>query len=297
MCHCNADRVPLYGACVSTARARRACLLRGAVLQRFSGSDGAPESGAACVPLRCPAGEVPDETTGSCLAPGVLRAIAAKRGVSVGEHETLGCFGGGRVRAAWGLPFCFPKDESCAPVEEKRAGACATAPICPAAYVLEPSTSKCLRLSIAGRDAPTFDVATWARCAIGLDGGEGAHPLCAMIARDASGFEAPPFDRWRLSFELRFPNNEIAGTELAVRVSARASGEQAAAERAAPAWLAAAATRAGDAIVDDLRALGGSSSAAHLDASVWCSVRHAAPPIALPLENAASSERSAGTIK
>lgn len=282
----------LEGACLSLARARQACLQRGAILERGPAEPASPEGSAACVPLRCPPGELPDEMTGACLGAGVLRSIASRRGVTVRDDETLGCSGGGRLRVAWGLPFCLPKDESCAPVEEMRGEQCVVRPTCAPGYMLEPKTSRCLRLMVAGRDVPTFDVATWARSALGPDGGEGAHALCAMMTRDASGFDAPPSERWRVSIELTFPNNEITAAQLGVRVS----GERGDGVRAPP-WLVASATRASQAIVDGLRALGGSASAARIDLTVWCSVRHGAPPVALSLQEAASTERAAGTIK
>jgi hypothetical protein len=205
-----------------------------------------------------------------------MRDAALRRNLTLGEKDVLGCGGGRRLRMSAGLAFCAPKEDPCGPMEVLDKEMCLTLPTCDAGYVLEPGTNKCLRLMVAGRDVPTFDVGTWTRCSIGADGGEASHVLCAALSRDANGNEGPALSKWAIDLELQFPDNEIASVDARFSIST-AEGVR------APAWLNASAARALESLLAPLRAMGGSASAASVSARVWCTVRQGAAPVALPL--------------
>lgn len=270
LCHCRPERISLFGACLPAAKAAELCTRAGAALEKKEGA------ASSCVPIHCEEGAVADEATGKCAGPSELRGAALRRNITLGEKDALGCAGGKRLRMSGGLAFCAPKEDPCGPMEMLDKEMCLTLPTCDAGYVLDPRSSKCIRLTVAGREVPTFDVGSWTRCSIGADGGEASHVLCAALSRDANSNEGAALSKWAIDLELQFPNNEIASADARFAIST-AEGMR------APSWLNASTARALESLLAPLRAMGGSASAASVSARVWCTVRQGSPPIALPL--------------
>lgn len=115
-----------------------------------------------------------------------------------------------------------------------------------------------------------LDAGTWTRLVIGPDGGEGSASLCAALAHDPAvfGVRAHGSLSLRLTVDLVFPDNELAGARASVMGADPVTTGALAHPSAAGAIDAAI-----DALLRPLRSSGAISNAASVNATVRCVVR------------------------
>jgi hypothetical protein len=268
-CAC-VDGVVLEGSCVTPATAAAFC-----------GKAAGYQQGG-CVPKPCPNGAL-DDVTGTCESPSDLREIGHAE-----DGENLGCDDGTVLLVDPSHVRCVDEKASCPRGAAWTNGGCQPGPACPPGNLPGglPDRGPCVPFLRTGTGSGTsggatviVDVGTWARLALGPDGGEGTAALCSGVARRPWLFSAltgaSPI-RVRAEVTLTFPDNDV--TRVHERV-ALWDLEHHALSEAATGALAQSAR----ALVETLRSVGGLSSAASVTATVACSLLETSEPKGVPL--------------
>jgi hypothetical protein len=254
--------VTLDGACVPPSLAAAYC------------GKAASYGEAACVPAECSWGGPADLATGACLSTSAVREIAAGAGLTVGAEDSVGCESGSLLSVEGGRLGCVPEEGSCGRGARWVEGGCSPPNTCPPGRLAGHAGCEGF-LTAGGRDGQgvLVDVGAWTRLAIGPDGGEGAPGVCAPIAQRPwlfSGLEGAAPTELRLVFALVFPDNDVTRVHVQV-TGAKPLGTDFLERTAAP-------------LVEALRSLGGTATAASVTTTVRCPLGNASPPVARPLE-------------
>jgi hypothetical protein len=246
------------GACASPAQAEAYC-----------GKGARPDHGG-CAPVTCPTSAPrttpADLATGACLPVRALRDLASAHDLVVGPDETLGCGEDDALVVEADRFGCVPLAASCGRGAHLRGRACVANGACPPGSLADHGGCSSF-VSRAPSGAPIVDLGTWARLELGPDGGEGAPDLCAPLAQRPWGFTADngvPMPTLRIDVQLVLDDNDVT------RVHARVAAVDASSNRALPARAAGMVERTVGPLLDALRAVGGSSSAASVTLSVRC---------------------------
>ena len=263
---CGAERFVVAGACVSRAQGSAYC-----------GAGWRPDDFGArgrCTPVPCEPSAVVDQTTGACLPPLALRAIAERQGIVLAEGETLACPSSDLVLVVTdGAAQCLPAEAGCARGSRWAGSQCADDPFCPLRSAFDASRGACVRFAL---DDGSVDLARWSAVVLGPDGGDGSRALCAPLARDPrrAGLPGGGARLLRLAVDLDVPDNDMTAMSVHVRVFDEPAGNPMAGEPLA------LATAAASTLGDGLRALGGTSTSTHVATTLRCSVRTSARPVA-----------------
>ena len=242
------------------------------VAEAVCGPAGRPAEGG-CAARACPAGAFVDVGAGTCSGPGALRGPADAMEITLLPDETLGCPDGYGLVVSGAGASCVALEATCGPGSAIREGKrCAPIAACAPGEVREPLTDACVRIA----SGATIDVATWARAAIGSDGGEGSSFVCGALALDPRGLTSTTDQRVRLvlGVDLLVPDNDVS------QVRARVTGlDQATGERLAPETVARV-ERVVSRLLEVLRAIGGTARAAAISTRVRCSIPIGPRPMA-----------------
>ena len=238
----------------------------------FCGRAARPEPGGGCATRACASRGGAQSKNGLCLPASIGRHLLTQDP----EDSRLATCASGRLQrsasaaslvCAVGARTCRPGERYLkAPIDagvdareppEQAQGACEALPPCGAGELFDEVTAHCTRVKRA-----VVDVGTWARIALGPDGGEGSNAFCAPI-RDTQ-----PESRFRIG--LAFPDNDIS--QLSARI-----------EAASPSSANDVGERSLAQLAKILRYLGGVSSAASVTLEVVCT---AGAPLSPTLEQA-----------
>jgi len=142
--------------------------------------------------------------------------------------------------------------------------------------VLDESTERCVRVLTPFEGSHVVDVGTWARLALGADGGPGTNALCAALRDDARAFVSVNGSSASVAIgvELRFPGNDVTEVQATLTVTEARTGATFAGP---PSTLV---ERAVNDEVEALRSIGGVARAAAVSAKVRCDVRVMSRPAA-----------------
>ncbi len=263
-CACVDGLVPMFGACMPVDR-----------VQRFCGPSTRVEPTGACVRRACEPDAAVDWSTGACVPSRTLRDIASSTlGLRLQDEQRLGC--PGAVMGVRGSSvFCLAPQDACTRTEGRTAKGCDAAPPCPPGEVRDEAASRCERVVLPRRGTEyVVDVATWARLALGPDGGTATPAVCAPLRADARALTGGAMGSSRvlaLDVTLVFPDNDVTQVETRVRTHEGGYGKP-----AGPASGRVAAA-VGD-VVEALRDVGGVASAAAVDLRVRCDVQMGQSP-------------------
>jgi hypothetical protein len=232
--------------------------------EAFCGVAATPRAGGGCAQKTCAPGEALDLDHGLCLPePSVFRTLLHGRPRDEDDTRRPTCRHGrlvsiaGRVSCADG-PLACGRGERWREGVDGGAGRCEALPACGAGRLFDESTSKCTAV-VRGRDV---DVGTWARLAIGTDGGEGTNAFCAPVrAAMAAPGAALTGSRARFQVRVAVPDNDV--TQTSVRLVPRPGTSTAAAD---------AAERSLEQLVQILHFYAGTSLAASASLDVSCNV-------------------------
>jgi hypothetical protein len=169
---------------------------------------------------------------------------------------------------------CVALEATCGPGSALREGKkCAPIKACAPGEVRAPLTDACVRIA----SGATVDVATWARAAIGSDGGEGSSFVCGALALDPRGLTSTTDQRVRLvlGVDLLVPDNDVSQVRARVTGLDQATGEPLSAD------TVARVERVVSRLLEVLRAIGGTARAAAISTRVRCAVPIGARPMAV----------------
>jgi hypothetical protein len=258
-CVCEEGSSVIEGACVPYH-----------VADTFCGPTSRAQPGGGCEQKRCALGEALDLADGACLPESTARTLSYGARPSTDEDERrASCFYGTLIRAK-GAPelSCKAGPLACGRGERyakpaggpdagppNLAGHCEPTPACGAGTLFDESANRCIR--VIRND--TVDVGLWARLALGPDGGEGTAAFCAP--------SRSPQAQSRFHIQLSFPDNDV--TQVIARLAPIPSSA---------AGLTDAADRSLQQLVDTLRFMGGTASAASVSVELGCSP----VPVVLP---------------
>lgn len=252
-----------FGACVPDRFASDLC-----------GSAAKPRAGGGCVRTACPAGQALDLDHGLCLPestvlltllhgrpqePDDTRRATCHEGVLTSHGNRLACTSG-RLSCARGERFAEASLDAGADATADagvHVGTCEALAPCGVGEMLDEIGGTCTRVVRSG----AVDAGTWARLAIGTDGGEGTNAFCAPVrAAMTGGSTATGALPARFQVRLVLPDNDV--TQANARLSAHPGTATAAAD---------AGERSLEQLVQILHFYGGSSLAASVSLDVTCS--------------------------
>jgi len=251
---CESGLVMLGGACIPLRLA-----------EQFCGRASTPRPGGGCARTACAPGEALDLEHGICL-PQSSVYLTLLHGQPRDEDDTrIPTCRDGRMTSRNGRLACAKGPRSCGrgerfvPTADAAAdvGACEMVPVCGAGEMYDAqATHACVRLVRGG----ALDVGTWARLAIGTDGGEGTNAFCAPVRAAMLGSSAFGVDPAHFQVRLVVPDNDV--TQASSRLVARPG---------TPTVAADAAERSLEELVEMLRFHGGTALAASVSLDVSCS--------------------------
>ncbi len=249
ICVCGEGAALVAGACVPFKTA-----------DAFCGHVASPQAGA-CLRKHCGVGEALDVDHGFCLPESTTRIAlthaqhereeetkmhaACTVGAMMHHHGTLSCAVG---------PLSCGRGEAYVKAADAGAGdtgTCWPAPTCGAGELYDAPRARCERVVRDGRNRIEVDVGSWARVALGADGAEGSNAFCAPVRATAAA--------GRFQIELSFRDNDI--TQASGRLVSR-GGTMPQAGDAAQLSL--------EQLMEILRFLGGTASAASVSLEVVC---------------------------
>ena len=228
--------------------------------EAFCGRAATPRAGG-CVRHACKPGEALELDDGRCLPASMTHGL-----LTHDEQDTriASCEGGvvERPTAASDLvcaagPFSCRRGEHWSGTKETKR--CEPLPLCAENELFDEASSRCVRVKRA-----TVDVGTWARLALGPDGGEGTSAFCAPIRQKAS-----TSSRFRIG--LTFTDNDV--TQLVVHLDALPPTSSAASD---------AAEKSINDLTKLLRFIGGEANAASVSLDLVCTAAQASPPVLKP---------------
>ena len=264
-CACGGGAAALFGGCVAPSQGKRYC-----------GASSRFEEGT-CVARPCEADFELDRASGVCLPPGSVRQLAThSMGIPLYEDETIACADGEVLILRETQGYCVKAEDSCPRGTRFHEGKCAPARACGAGEVLDESTERCVRVLTPFEGSHVVDVGTWARLALGADGGPGTNALCAALRDDARAFVSVNGSSASVAIgvELRFPGNDVTEVQATLTVTEARTGATFAGP---PSTLV---ERAVNDEVEALRSIGGVARAAAVSAKVRCDVRVMSRPAA-----------------
>lgn len=243
-----------------------------ALADAFCGAAAKPTGGGGCARKTCGAHEALDVDHGLCLpevaaarmlmhdaprdedpkrhASCFYGALVSRAGQLACDVGPLAC--GGGERYAKNAPDAGVDASADAPMADV-AGRCEATPTCVAGEIFDEHAARCERVVRRG----VVDVGTWARLAVGVDGGEGSNALCAPV-RATGG-------RGAFQIQIDVPDNDV--TRATLELTARPG---------TPPQSADAAVRALERITGTFHFLAGigatSANAASISLDVSCSL-------------------------
>jgi hypothetical protein len=253
-CVCDDGSSLLVGACVPYALADGFC---GHAAKPFAGG---------CNRTKCKVGEALDLASGLCLPASRGRALLGHRDDQEDERRPTCLFGSlvhrnglacavGPLSCARGERYVKAHADAGAP---DLAGTCDATPACGAGEVFDDATSRCVRVMRQN----TVDVGTWSRVALGTDGAEGSNAFCAPIRAVLA--------HSRFQLQLTFPDNDITQVTAQVTPVPPSASASDAAERSV------------QQLIEALRFLGGTATAASVSLELVCT---ASEPVSPSLES------------
>ncbi|HEY1957618.1 MAG TPA: hypothetical protein VGH28_18490 [Polyangiaceae bacterium] len=246
------------GACVSYRMA-----------DAFCGAAAKPEAGG-CVRRACGPGEALELDHGICI-PEVAVGTTLLHGQPAEQDDKREptCLTGvltsrkGKLDCADGPLSCRRGERFVKTGDGGVAGKCEPIPPCGPGELFDLETAKCDEI-VRHR---TIDVGTWARLALGPDGGEGANAFCAPVRAAGPG-------KARFQVQIDVPDNDV--TRASARLVARPPAATSQAD---------AAERSIEELVRILHFYGGSALAASVSLDVVCtSPLESEPTLELPPE-------------
>ncbi|RYE94690.1 MAG: hypothetical protein EOO75_01305 [Myxococcales bacterium] len=265
-CVCEANRLPVGGACLTSVEAKQYC------------GKGAFWGARGCEPIQCRQGDIVDLETEMCVPKAQVDQQAG-----VGPGKTLACAQGTVLVVSQGQGSCVPVDQSCTRDEffDPATRVCAKLPVCPTGAVFDQAARGCVQVSqqpAQNDNRTTVDVAQWARSTYGVDGGLGAPGLCGPLARKPLTFGVMPGGSVRLvvSLAMSFPGGLSDGAVVQATTTIEASGQPATARGAQEAQSTA------DGLMSSLRVQKAHTTAPQLSMSVKCLIVNAEPPQTVP---------------
>lgn len=264
-CACGGGASALFGGCIAPSQGKRYC-----------GPSSRFEDGT-CIARTCETDFQLDRASGICLPLGSVRQLATHAmGIPLYEDETIACAEGETLVLRDTQAYCMKAEEACPRGTRFREGKCAPARSCGAGEVQDESTERCVRVLTPFEASHVVDVGTWARLALGADGGPGTNALCAALRDDARTFVSVNGSSASVAIgvELRFPGNDVTEVQATVTVTEARTGATFAGP---PSTLV---ERAVNDEVEALRSIGGLAGATAVSTKVRCELRVLARPAA-----------------
>ncbi len=268
--HCTcSEGVVIAGACVPPKIADTYC------------GKGARYEHGACTPVACPGKRPRDETTGVCVSGAVWRELG--RDVSQGEERAergLGCEDDDDVLLVdQGHVRCVARSSGCGRDAQWVDGGCAPRKLgCPPGSVADGEACTAFLRPGVDKEGAVVDVGLWVRLTLGADRAQGSPGICGVIARRPwlfAGMQGAVPSAFRAQITFVFPDNDV--TRVHVRVAVTEEGR-----RPVPQAATLLLEQWASPLVEVVRSLGGTSSAASVTTNLGCRLLETHDPVPAP---------------